>query len=171
MRDRAIPPRRPRWPWSATRMPRCGIRRSGRSPTQRHWRLEMMAKEACPMMDVHVSNPFRRLVEHLQHCQQWRGEVMARLKAPAPATGRGERLARIRSRRNVDRFQRIRSGVDRQPDPGGAAAARHRREGACARSVPDPRAGVPICLSGHLDDVAACAPHTVDGGEPTRHRR
>ena len=29
---RAIPPRRRRWPWSATRMPRCGIRRSSRSP-------------------------------------------------------------------------------------------------------------------------------------------
>ena len=29
---RATPPRRRRWPWSATRMPRCGARRSSRSP-------------------------------------------------------------------------------------------------------------------------------------------
>ena len=29
---RATPPPRRRWPWSATRMPRCGLRRSSRSP-------------------------------------------------------------------------------------------------------------------------------------------
>ena len=54
---RAIPPRRRRWPWSATRMPRCGIRRSSRSPTQRHWRLEMLAKAACPLLDLPITNP------------------------------------------------------------------------------------------------------------------
>ena len=36
--------------------------------------------------------------------------------------------------------------------------------------IPDPRSVVPICLSGHLDDVDGLLAAKVDGGERTRHR-
>ena len=34
-------------------------------------------------MDVPVGSTFRRLIEDLQHCEEWRAEIMARLKAPS----------------------------------------------------------------------------------------
>ena len=52
---------------------------------QRPWRIETMAKAACPMMDLPVANRFvSPLVEYLEHCEQWRGQVMDRLRAEHP---------------------------------------------------------------------------------------
>ena len=103
---------------------------------QRHWRLEMLAKAACPLMDLPIANPFRRVVEHFEHCEQWRGQIIARLRAEHPrlvvvSMWRGYGAGRI-----ADRLQRLRPGVDRQPDPPRAAAARHRCAGAGARADP-----------------------------------
>ena len=52
--------------------------------TERHWRLQMMAKEACAVVDARTGGVFSHLVEDLQHCQQWRDEILARLAAEHP---------------------------------------------------------------------------------------
>ena len=46
---------------------------------QRHWRLEMLTKAGCPLMDVPIANP-----AGVSDCDQWRGEIMARLRAEHP---------------------------------------------------------------------------------------
>jgi peptidoglycan/LPS O-acetylase OafA/YrhL len=80
--------------------------------TQRHWRLEMLAKMGCPRSDP-------RPVAHR-----------------APAAGPGEHVAGAQRRQLAVRLCAIRPGVDRQLDPPGAAAARHWRKGAGARTDP-----------------------------------
>ena len=80
---RAIPPRRRRWPWSATRMPRCGAPAFQQVAAQRHWRLETLAKGGCPLMDLPITSLLRRLVS-TPSCEQWRGQIIARLRAEHP---------------------------------------------------------------------------------------
>ena len=54
--------------------------------TQRPWRLEAMAKVACPMMDLPIAKPLvSRLVEYVQRCEEWRGQIIARLRAEHPS--------------------------------------------------------------------------------------
>ncbi len=52
--------------------------------TQRHWRLEMLAKAACPLIDVPVAKHLSGLMEHFLHCEQWRAQILARLRAEHP---------------------------------------------------------------------------------------
>jgi peptidoglycan/LPS O-acetylase OafA/YrhL len=125
---------------------------------QRHWRLEMLAKGACPLMDMPITNPLRRLVEHIEHCEQWRGQIIARLRAEHPRLivlslfrgyGTDESLSGFKSYDPawIDSLTRL---------------VRHLR-GTGARvlllgPIPDPHFVVPVCLSGYLDDVTACLP-------------
>ena len=51
---------------------------------QAHWRLEMLSKAGCPLMDLPITNHLRRLAEHFEHCEQWRGQIIARLRAEHP---------------------------------------------------------------------------------------
>ena len=51
---------------------------------RRHWRLETLAKGACPPMSTPITNFLGHLVERFQRCEQWRGEIMARLRAEHP---------------------------------------------------------------------------------------
>ena len=51
---------------------------------QRHWRLEPMGKGACSVIASPVSGLVRRAVEYVDHCEQWRTEIMARLQAEHP---------------------------------------------------------------------------------------
>src|ERR1700761_37312 len=48
--------------------------------TQRHWRLEMLAKGRCPMLDLPTLIYGRSYTE----CDQWRAEINARLQAEHP---------------------------------------------------------------------------------------
>ncbi|HWE64567.1 MAG TPA: acyltransferase family protein, partial [Chloroflexota bacterium] len=48
---------------------------------QRRWRLEMLEKAGCPLMDLPITDPIRRLVSK---CDEWRDEVIARLHAEHP---------------------------------------------------------------------------------------
>ena len=50
---------------------------------QRHWRLETLAKAACPLMDLPITNPIAWPVEYTE-CEQWRGQIIARLQAEHP---------------------------------------------------------------------------------------
>ncbi len=129
---------------------------------QRPWRLEMMAKMGCPLIDVPLTNRlFSRLVEHFRRCEQWRGEIMARLRAEHPrlvmvSVWRGYRggnengwlsgftpydPAWINS---LTRLVRQLRGIGAQVLVLGP--------------VPDPHSVVPLCLSSHLDDATACTP-------------
>jgi peptidoglycan/LPS O-acetylase OafA/YrhL len=49
---------------------------------QRHWRLETLAKVTCPLQELHIISPY--LGREYTECEQWRGQIMARLKAEHP---------------------------------------------------------------------------------------
>jgi peptidoglycan/LPS O-acetylase OafA/YrhL len=130
--------------------------------TQRRWRLEMLSKGACPLMDLPITNHlFSGLVEHFEHCEQWRGQILARLRDEHPrlivmslwrgyGTGSGNGwLSGFASYDPawIDSLTRL----VRQLRGTGAKVL-------VLGPIPDPRAYVPICLSGHLDDATACSP-------------
>ncbi|WP_328359250.1 acyltransferase [Mycobacterium sp. NBC_00419] len=124
---------------------------------QRHWRLELMAKEACPILDIHVDGHFRRLIESLQHCEQWRAEVMARLKAERPQLV----VVSVWRGYGIDETMTGFKGYDAAWIESMARLVKDLR-GTGAQvlvlgPIPAPHANVPICISGHLDDATACA--------------
>jgi hypothetical protein len=127
---------------------------------QRHWRLELLSKGACPLLDLPVPNPLRRLVEDFEHCQQWRTEIIARLRAEHPRLvavsmwrgyGADESLTGFKAydRAWIDSLTRL---VQQLRGTGANVLV--------LGPIPDPHFVVPICLSGYLDDVAACTPAT-----------
>jgi peptidoglycan/LPS O-acetylase OafA/YrhL len=124
---------------------------------QRHWRLEMLSKAACPLMDLPATG-FRRLVELFEHCQQWRGQIMARLRAEHPRLvvvsvwrgyGTDESLTNFHSYDAawLDGLTRL---VQQLRGMGAAVLV--------LGPAPDPHLEVPICLSSHLDDGTVCIP-------------
>ncbi len=137
---------------------------------QRHWRLETLAKAACPVMNLRVTNPFRRLVELFEHCEQWRAQIMARLRAEHP------RLVVVSVSRGYGADESLTGFNAYDPawiDSVTRLVQQLRGNGAkvlVLGPVPDPHIVVPICLSANLDNVTACSPAKVDGGQRTRHR-
>ena len=125
---------------------------------QRHWRLETLTKAACPFMDVPVNNAFRSLVELFEHCEQWRGQMMARLRAEHP------RLVVLSVWRGYGHDESLTgfNGYDRAwLDSLTRLVEQLRGIGAkvlVLGPVPDPHTTVPTCLSAHLDDATACLP-------------
>jgi SGNH domain (fused to AT3 domains) len=123
---------------------------------QRRWRLETLGKAACPPLNLPDRNTLRRLVEH---CEQWRDQTIARLRAEHP------RLVVVSMWRGYG------PGYGSIPDFGSYDPAwidsltrlvqQLRGIGAevlVLGPVPAPQSVVPICLSGHLDDATACSP-------------
>ncbi|WP_059021970.1 acyltransferase family protein [Mycobacterium sp. M26] len=126
---------------------------------QRQWRLELLSKGACPLLDLPIGNPLRQLAEKLQHCQQWRAEILDRLRAERPRLvvlslwrgyGSDESLSGYQAYDPVwvDRLTRV---IRELRDNGSQVLV--------LGPIPDPQFVVPICLSGYLDDVQACTPH------------
>ncbi|WP_246227653.1 acyltransferase family protein [Mycolicibacterium helvum] len=126
--------------------------------TQRHWRLELLAKGACPLLDVPTSNPLSRLAELAQHCEQWRSETLSRLESERPRLivlslwhgyGTTESLSGYRAYDAawIDGLSRL---VKRLRATGTQVLM--------LGPIPDPHFHVPACLSGFLDDVQACTP-------------
>ncbi len=120
---------------------------------QRHWRLETLAKVTCPLQDLPITSPY--LGREYTECTQWRGQVLARLKAERP------RLVVLDMSR--------RYGPDfgfTSYDPAwitslGRTVAELRSTGASVLVLgpaADPHSSVPACLSAHLDDATGCAP-------------
>ncbi len=128
---------------------------------QRHWRLEMLAKGACPLMDLPSTNPLQRMAERYSHCEQWRGQIIARLRAERPrlvvlSMWRGYRA-------DTDRLLGVDAFGPGWLDSLTRLVAQLRGIGTkvlVLGPIPDPQSEVPICLSGHLDDAAACSPPT-----------
>jgi peptidoglycan/LPS O-acetylase OafA/YrhL len=123
---------------------------------QRHWRLETLTKAACPVMDLVSTDPLRR---QATHCEQWRGEILARLRAEHPrlvvvsmwrgyVAGHGAWLPDFTSYDPawIDSLTRL---VQQLRSSGAQVLV--------LGPVPDPHSVVPICVSGHLDDATACS--------------
>jgi peptidoglycan/LPS O-acetylase OafA/YrhL len=126
--------------------------------TQRQWRLEMLAKGACPLLDLPITNPLSRLAELFEHCSEWRTQIINRLEAERP------RLIVLSLWRGYGTDEAL-SGY-RAYDTAWIAGVTHlvqrlRATGAqvlVLGPIPDPQFQVPVCLSGYLDDVQACTP-------------
>jgi peptidoglycan/LPS O-acetylase OafA/YrhL len=124
---------------------------------QRHWRLQMMAKEACALMNARAGSAFSNLVEDLQHCQQWRDDIVARLKVEHP------RLVVVSVWRGygIDETKSGFRAYDAAWLDGMTHLVRQLRDTGAQvlvlGPIPSPHANVPICVSGHLDDAAACS--------------
>jgi peptidoglycan/LPS O-acetylase OafA/YrhL len=124
---------------------------------QRHWRLETMAKLGCPLMDVPIANHLNRVVEQFRHCEQWRAQILARLRAEHP------RLVVVSMWRQygVGGWQPGFTPYDPAwLDSLTRLVQQLRGTGAqvlVLGPIPDPQSVVPTCLSGHLDDATACA--------------
>ena len=125
---------------------------------QRHWRLETLAKAACPPMDVRVSNRFRPLVELIEHCQEWRGQILARLRAEHPRMVVVSAFRGYGADENLTGFKAYDTAWI---DSLAGLVWQLRDIGATVLVLgpaPDPRAAGPGCLAAHLDDVQACTP-------------
>ncbi|OYN75057.1 acyltransferase [Mycolicibacterium sphagni] len=127
--------------------------------TQRHWRLEMLAKGACPLLDLPITNPLSRLAELFEHCAQWRGQILDRLASERPRLivlslwrgyGTGESLSGYHAYDSawIAGFTRL---VQRLRATGAQVLV--------LGPIPDPHFHVPVCLSGNLDNVLACTPN------------
>ncbi|WP_063059173.1 acyltransferase family protein [Nocardia sienata] len=123
----------------------------------RHWRLETMAKVTCPLMDLPITSPY--LGREYTECEQWRDEIVARLQAERP------RLIVVSMSRRYGADFGFVSYDPAWIDSLHRLVARLRATGAAVLvlgSIPDPHTDVPICLSAHIDDSAACAPARAD---------
>ncbi len=127
--------------------------------TQRHWRLETLAKGYCPLMDLPTAIPL--FGREYTECEQWRDQITGRLRAEHP------RLVVLSMMRRYGAQYGWASGFTSY-DPAWIASLT--RQVQQLRSIgaqvlvlgpmPDPQSVVPLCLSLHLDDASACSPHT-----------
>jgi peptidoglycan/LPS O-acetylase OafA/YrhL len=129
---------------------------------QRHWRLEMLAKGACPLSDLPITNHlFSGVVEQFEHCEQWRAQILARLRAEHPRLivlslwrgyGNGNGNGWLSGFTSYDPawIASLTRLVQQLRDTGAKVLV--------LGPIPDPQSYVPICLSGHLDDPTACSP-------------
>ncbi|OBH02078.1 acyltransferase [Mycobacterium sp. E2699] len=123
-----------------------------RISTQRHWRLEMLTKGYCPVLDLPIFSPLLR--REYTECEQWRRQIVIRLQAQHP------RLVVLSIRRVYD------AQSFAPYDPAWILSLTrlvHELRGTGAQvlvlgPIPDPHSVVPFCLSRHLDDATACAP-------------
>ncbi|WP_156687008.1 acyltransferase family protein [Mycobacterium sp. Marseille-P9652] len=130
--------------------------------SQRPWRIETMAKAACPMMDLPIANRIAApIVEAIQHCEQWRGQIMARLSAEHPrlvilSVFRGYTAS------HSNGFLSGFSSYDHAWIDGMTRLVQQLR-GIGAKvlvlgPLPHLETAVPGCLSEHLSDATACSP-------------
>ena len=120
---------------------------------QHHWRLETMGKVTCPLLDLPLTSPY--LGREYSECEQWRGEILDRLRTERP------RLVVL----NMSRRYGADFGFSVYGGPWLDSLTRLvtelRATGAAVLvlgPVPDPQSTVPTCLSAHLDDATACSP-------------
>jgi peptidoglycan/LPS O-acetylase OafA/YrhL len=124
---------------------------------QRHWRLEMLSKAGCPLLDLHITSP--TLHREYTECTRWRGQIIARLGTEHP------RLIVLSVMRRYGARYGLPSGFTSYDSAWNNSFFRLVQElrGTGAQvlvlgPIPDPQSYVPICLSGHLDYASACSP-------------
>ena len=144
--------------------------------TQRPWRLEAMAKAACPMMDLPIANPLvSRLVEYVQRCEEWRGQIIARLRAEHPKLVMVS-VFRSYTATNSHGFLSGFTSYDPAWIDALTRLVRQLRETGAKVLVlgplPQLNTSVPGCLSEHLDDATACSrPCRPRSTDPASQRR
>ncbi len=120
---------------------------------QRHWRLEIMAKVTCPLLGLPITSPY--LGREYTECEQWRGQVLTRLRAERPRL-----IVLSMSRRYGADFGFV--AYDQAwVDSLNRLVGQLRATGAAVLvlgSIPDPHTTVPACLSEHIDNAVACTP-------------
>ena len=119
-----------------------------RIATQRRWRLETLARAGCPMLDLPIIND--RLQREYTECEQWSTQIIDRLRAEHP---RLVVLSMLHQGSSSDDPAWIDSLIRLVKELRGTGAAV-----LVLGPIPDPQSVVPVCLSGHLDDVTACSP-------------
>jgi hypothetical protein len=105
------------------------------------------------VQELHITSPY--LGREYTECEQWRGEIMARLRAERP------RLVVLSMGRRYGADFGFTSYDRAWIDTLGRTVAQLRSIGATVLVLgpaPDPGSSVPACLSGRLDDATACAP-------------
>ncbi|MGW3543015.1 acyltransferase family protein [Nocardia niigatensis] len=119
----------------------------------RGWRLETMAKVTCPLLDLTITSPY--LDREYTECEQWRGQVLTRLRSERPRL-----IVVSMSRRYGGDFGFV--SYDRAWIDGlTRLVAELRAIGSAVLvlgPIPDPHTTVPTCLSEHIDDALACTP-------------
>ncbi|MEV4614680.1 SGNH hydrolase domain-containing protein [Kitasatospora sp. NPDC049258] len=114
---------------------------------QRHWALEELVKQGCPLAQLPVVNP--QLGRAYHECDEWRAGALERLR-----TGPRPRLIVIASlnRYTADRELLLR-GWQQTLEPLRALGAPI----VYLEDPPTPGLDVPACLSGHPENPAACS--------------
>jgi hypothetical protein len=120
---------------------------------QRHWRLDVQSKVTCPPMQLPIESPY--LEREYTECEQWRGQVLDRVRAERPLLVVVAMVRRYAPDFGFGSYDpQWLAGLTR-------LTADLRATGAAVLvlgPVPDPHGNVPSCLSEHLDDVPACSP-------------
>jgi hypothetical protein len=123
---------------------------------QRHWRLELLAKGACPVMNLPTIIP----IAHREYteCDQWRGEITARLQTEHP------KLIVLTMLRLYGTVPALPAGFTSYDPAWLDSITRLVRQlrGTGAQVLvlgptPDPRSDGPTCLSVHLDAATTCS--------------
>jgi SGNH domain-containing protein len=125
---------------------------------ERHWRLQTMSKVLCPFLDLPTNSPY--LGRKFTECDEWRGDVMARLHKEKP-----QLIVLDMSRRYGADFG-FTSYDQAWLDSLALVVRTLKRTGAgvlVLGPVADPHSTVPTCVSAHMADAAACAPSRADG--------
>ena len=117
-----------------------------------------MSKVLCPLMDLPIRSPY--LGRKFTECEQWRGDVIARLERERP-----QLIVLDMSRRYGADFG-FTSYDQAWLDSLTRLVGRLRATGASVlvlSQVPDPHSTVPTCVSAHMDNADACSPARTDG--------
>ena len=132
---------------------------------QRHWRLETLARAGCPLLDLQISSPL--LHREYTECEQWRSEIMTRLRAEHP---RLVVLSMWRGYGSADWPSGFTSYDQAWLDSLTRMVRQLREIGTqvlVLGPIPDPQSVVPVCLSAHLDAVSACEPARSTAVKPS----
>ncbi|BBX09167.1 acyltransferase family protein [Mycolicibacterium aichiense] len=123
---------------------------------QRGWRLEMVVKAGCPLLDLPITSP--QLHREYTECEQWRGQVVDRFRAEHP------KLIVVTMWRQYGPGSGYPAGLTSYSASWNDSLTRLVRQLRDAGAqvlvlgpIPDPHSVPPICLSGHLADATACS--------------
>ena len=112
-----------------------------------------MSKVLCPLMELPINSPY--LGRKFTECEQWRGDVIARLEKERP------RLIVLDMARRYGADFGFTSYDQAWLDSLTRLVQRLRGTGAgvlVLGPVPDPHSTVPTCVSAHMDNATACSP-------------
>jgi peptidoglycan/LPS O-acetylase OafA/YrhL len=121
---------------------------------QRHWRLEMLEKGACPVLDLPTLTYGRDYTE----CKQWSRHTIDRLQRDHPKLIVLSMSRRYGARYNI--AARFESYDPAWIDSITRLVRQLRGTGAqvlVLGPIPDPQSVVPTCLAEHLDDATTCS--------------